>query len=141
MGARPQTLCYLTPGRLIDAHPGFVATWNWLVDFVANLRGDADTVEHGALSLDTTDTAHPVLTMTGDLSGAGAVADSQYVVSDVSFTDGDDPLYPYSIKIEYGKLVLNSDKEIEIEAVPYKTRYIETVPHVKIMDDPAGGTQ
>ena len=50
MSARPATLCKLTKGQLIDTQRGFVDTFNWMVDFINNLKCSNDT----GLKLDTT---------------------------------------------------------------------------------------
>ena len=42
--------------------PGFVKTFNWLVDFCRNLKGDADVdALNGRVTVDTADAAHPVI--------------------------------------------------------------------------------
>ena len=43
--ARPGTLCKLEKGKMIDAQVGFVDTFNWMVDFINNLRGDGDKID------------------------------------------------------------------------------------------------
>ena len=55
MSNRPANLCKLSTGKLIDTHKGFVATFNWLVDWVANFKCDKDT----GLKLDTKISDHP----------------------------------------------------------------------------------
>lgn len=55
MFGKPGAPCHLTVGKLIETHKGLAATWNWLVEFVANLKGE-DGVE-----IDTTIPDHPIL--------------------------------------------------------------------------------
>ena len=43
--ARPAILCHLQKGKMIDAQVGFVDTFNWMVDYINNLRGDEDNIE------------------------------------------------------------------------------------------------
>lgn len=45
MSLRPGTLCKLEKGRLIDSQKGFVDTFNWMVDFIENLKGDGERIE------------------------------------------------------------------------------------------------
>lgn len=40
MSMRPLVLCKLEKGKLIDAQENFVDTFNWMVDYINNLRGD-----------------------------------------------------------------------------------------------------
>ena len=40
MGSRPMVLCKLEKGKLIDSQDNFVDTFNWMVDYINNLRGD-----------------------------------------------------------------------------------------------------
>ena len=50
MSARPAILCKLKKGQLIDVQEGFVDTFNWMVDFINNLKCSKDT----GLKLDVT---------------------------------------------------------------------------------------
>lgn len=56
---KPEKLTYLEVGKAVGAHRGFAATFNWLVKFCANLRGGL------GLSVDATDSDHPVIRMDG----------------------------------------------------------------------------
>lgn len=38
--ARPAKLCKLEKGKFIFAQEGFVDTFNWMVDFIDNLKGE-----------------------------------------------------------------------------------------------------
>lgn len=40
--AKPTILTRLVKGKLIDAFPGFVETFNYIVDFIENLKGEGD---------------------------------------------------------------------------------------------------
>ena len=42
---RPALLCHLKKGEMIDTQVGFVDTFNWMVDYINNLRGDGDNIE------------------------------------------------------------------------------------------------
>ena len=59
---RPGMLCRLQAGKILDAHQGFVDTFNWIVDFIDNLKGDAELGSTGGSAVvDRTDTARPVI--------------------------------------------------------------------------------
>lgn len=76
MGARPAPLCKLRKGRIVDAHKNFVATFNWLVDFCANLCGDADLAaeaDAAGIKVDTSASDHPVVKFVGSDGGAAEV--------------------------------------------------------------------
>lgn len=52
--------------------PRAVETWNWLADFCANLKGDADTNGvSGSIKVDRTDPSHPVIRFVGTTSSGG----------------------------------------------------------------------
>ncbi len=52
----------LVPGKAIGAQPHFVETFNALVDFVLNLKGDKDVNDStGTIEVDRSDVAHPVI--------------------------------------------------------------------------------
>jgi len=55
MSLRPGTLCKLKKGTIIDAQDGFVDTFNWMVDFINNLKGD------GIITIDTKTSDKPVI--------------------------------------------------------------------------------
>lgn len=53
----------------------FVETFNWLVDFSANLKGDADVNEAtGSIKVDRTSPFHPIIRFTGTQSSGGEQA-------------------------------------------------------------------
>ena len=60
--ARPAILCKLRKGKLIDAQPNFVETFNWMVDFINNLRGEGEiNAEASTIVVDRTDASAPVI--------------------------------------------------------------------------------
>ena len=71
MGIKPGELCHLEKEKLIDVQENFVDTFNWLVDFCDNLKGDADedggakaeTKKH--ITVDTTLSDQPVIRFSG----------------------------------------------------------------------------
>lgn len=69
---RPPFLCKLAKGTLIDANPGFVDTFNWLVDFCNNICGDADLNSQLGIQVDKTVDDHPVVRLLQEnISGGG----------------------------------------------------------------------
>ena len=85
MSLRPGTLCKLEKGKLIDSQQGFVDTFNWMVDFINNLRGDGDGDAGKSIRLDRSVSDHPVITFDGGLSATGG----EYVAGDdtrITFT-------------------------------------------------------
>lgn len=62
--ARPGVLCKLQKGKLIDVQEGFVETFNWMVDYINNLKGDDKNIQ-----LDNPATTNPVIKFIGDDSG------------------------------------------------------------------------
>lgn len=62
--AKPQILQKLRHGKLLcgAVFSKFVETWNYLIDRVENLKGDADTnPQYGHIKIDNTDPEHPVV--------------------------------------------------------------------------------
>ena len=43
--SRPGILCHLTKDESIYAQKGFVDTFNWMVDYINNLKGDDENIE------------------------------------------------------------------------------------------------
>lgn len=71
--ARPAILCKLQKGTLIDAQPHFVDTFNWMVDFINNLKGEGEIKPNeSTLVVDRTDSAAPVIR--GGGKGGGELA-------------------------------------------------------------------
>ena len=55
MGAKPDKVCVLEKDKLIDGQQGFVDTFNWLVSFCSNLKGEK------GITVDTKVSDHPVV--------------------------------------------------------------------------------
>ena len=99
MGARPMVLCKLEKGKLIDTQENFVDTFNWMVDYINNLRGDNTKIE-----ITNPTTNNPVIRSMvvgdeegGDFNGIlikgidkdGAESEAT-ALSSITFTTGDD---------------------------------------------------
>jgi hypothetical protein len=84
---RPPFLCRLKKGLILDAddNRGFVDTFNWLVDFIDNLRGDGDIAPGRAIRLDRTIDDRPVIRSDG---GGGVGGSAWPCVFEPRFTDG-----------------------------------------------------
>ena len=84
---RPAILCKLKKGVLIDANPGFVDTFNWMVDFINNICGDGDLDKGKPITVDKTIDDHPVIR--GTFAGGGASGcNFSYNPTDHSIADG-----------------------------------------------------
>ena len=62
--ARPPTIAKLKHGKILSGSVFrfFVETWNWLVGYVDNMKGDADVnPQNGHIVVDRTDPDHPVI--------------------------------------------------------------------------------
>lgn len=44
MAVKPESVCVLEKGKLIDVQEGFVDTFNWLVSFCSNIDGEKGEV-------------------------------------------------------------------------------------------------
>ena len=77
MAAKPAQLCKLKKGQLIDVQDGFVDTFNWMVDFISNLKCSKDT----GLKLDTTISDKPEIKP----ANANKTKDGQEVVVHVEY--------------------------------------------------------
>ena len=67
--ARPPRIEKLRHGRLLcgSVFRFFVETWNWLVGYVDNMKGDADVnPKAGYITIDRTDPDHPVVRFRAD---------------------------------------------------------------------------
>jgi len=134
---RPAILCHLKKGTLIDTNPGFVDTFNWLVDFCNNLQGDKDLNRNKRISINRSKDDHPVIEFDGEASGglAGVAAD-QIVVTSVEWTGaegGEDGQHPYSWMIKRGRLAVGESGTYNaglliIQPDDTLTTYIETTP-------------
>lgn len=74
--AKPEQLTRLIKDKALGAFPGFVATWNYICDFIENLRGEGDEVEaeDGAkkgVYLDRSTPEYPVIRFGGETGGGG----------------------------------------------------------------------
>ena len=91
MAAKPAQLCRLKKGKLIDVQEGFVDTFNWMVDFISNLKCDKDT----GLKLDTTISDKPVI----KLADAGRKKEGQKVVVNVEYDETTHTFKQYKRKL------------------------------------------
>lgn len=92
-------LQYLKHGKALcgKVFGTFVETFNRLIDFHANLKGDGDVSDDGLVTVDRADPAHPVIridrsrltTSGGGGSGGGDEDESPAVVTSVNGADGD----------------------------------------------------
>lgn len=76
--AQPQTIQKLKRGKALcgKTFGGFVDTFNWLVDFCLNLKGDRDADKvNGTVTVDRADTSAPVIRCTGGKSDGGGGGD------------------------------------------------------------------
>lgn len=71
MSLRPGTLCKLEKGKLIDAQENFVDTFNWMVDFIENLKGDGDADAGKSVRVDRSVSDRPVIRLDCELSSNG----------------------------------------------------------------------
>lgn len=114
-------LQFLKSGKALcgKVFPNFVATWNWLVCFCSNLKGDADVDDaQGRIKIDRSDPEHPILRLVGSDSSGGS--SDEDVVDSLNAAKGD--LYVIGGKgIEVStdgqtiKVSWNEDKEDEDE--------------------------
>lgn len=86
---RPAILCKLKKGKALAAHQGFVDTFNWLVDFCSNLKGDGDVDRNKAITVDKTIDDRPVIKAKGGSGGANGDGESVDILpSTISDPDG-----------------------------------------------------
>lgn len=72
--ARPPRIEKLRHGRILcgSVFRFFVETWNWLVGYVDNMKGDADVnPQAGHITIDRTDPDHPVVRFRADKAAGG----------------------------------------------------------------------
>lgn len=98
MSLRPGTLCKLEKGKLIDSQEGFVDTFNWMVDFIENLKGDGDADAGKSVRVDRSVTDHPVIRLDGSPGGGDG--------GGVEFVQGDDTCILFTPK-EDGKVAVD----------------------------------
>lgn len=88
MANKPATLCQLEKGKLVDTQNGFVDTFNWAVQSIANLKGG----ENCEVSWPTDDTPTIDCTATegsGDSGGSGNTVEAVYDVIEDTQDDKD----------------------------------------------------
>lgn len=114
MGARPNRLCNLETGKLIDSHKGFVDTFNWLKDYINNLRGDDNMIE-----VDTSASDHPIIKFIGK-DQQGSQPEENTI--DIYGTDGNKAICKGVMKFIAGndsnvKIIAtnNDDGEVELK--------------------------
>ena len=96
--ARPPTIQKLRHNRLLCGRVFrfFVETWNWLVGYVDNMKGDADVnPQNGHIVVDRTDPDHPVIRFRADRLPKGGGGEAVDVPADGPFspvydTEGED---------------------------------------------------
>ena len=82
-------LQFLKGGKALcgKAFPNFVATWNWLVNFCANAKGDADVNDaQGHIKVDRADPAHPIIRCTGCSTSSGGSSTAGQIPSAFGYT-------------------------------------------------------
>lgn len=126
MSVKPAIATKLKKGKLLDVQQGFVDTFNWLVDFCSNLKGEGELGTKKGVVVDRKISDRPVIRGGG---GGLAVADRQLVVVGVDWT-GKTISPNYCLRIHYGRLYVNSAGKlaIEIDENKYEPTYIQTTP-------------
>lgn len=94
--ARPPRVERLRHGRLLSGSVFrfFVETWNWIVGYVDNMRGDADVnPQNGHITIDRSDPDNPVIRFRADKLQPGGAGGSVSVAADGPFSPvyEDDP--------------------------------------------------
>jgi hypothetical protein len=75
--AKPEQLTRLIKDKALGAFPGFVATWNYICDFIDNLRGEGDDTEadengkRKGVWLDRSTPEYPIIRFGGEAGGGG----------------------------------------------------------------------
>lgn len=103
----------LVAGRAIGAQENFLKTYNAIVDFIQNLKGDVETaspeqVSNGTsttfgIKVDRTDPTHPVLRLEGRISTA-------FNFSDATSEDADVPLVSQKLADDLQAAVATADR-------------------------------
>ena len=91
--ARPPRLEMLRHGKLLcgSVFRFFVETWNWIVGYVDNMKGDADVnPQDGHITIDRADPDHPVIRFRADkiVAGSGGSAALDEVSLNTRTSDG-----------------------------------------------------
>ena len=79
--AKPQNLQKLRHGKLLTQNnfPSFVDTFNYAVNRIENLKGDADVRPNGGwVTVDNTDPEHPVIRLRNTPTAAGGNGNGDY---------------------------------------------------------------
>ena len=91
---RPGTLCTLERGKHIAAHEGFVATFNWLVSCIENLKGEQTNYDEPHLEVLTLNNGTPVLALKncgeGGVSSVAGTEGSASKVKTLTFKSASD---------------------------------------------------
>lgn len=87
MANRPAVLCKLKKGVILDAQQGFVDTFNWMVDFINNLKGEGE-VDDGKsdLVVDRSVSDNPVIR--GGSKDSGGGSGIKVIGTDATYADG-----------------------------------------------------
>lgn len=83
---KPGTLCYLKKDMMIDAQENFVDTFNWMVDYINNLKGEK------GIKVDTTISDHPKIKLDDDIND---------ITVDIKDTDKNTVTFEAGDKIEF----------------------------------------
>lgn len=109
MVAKPARPCHLKKGKLIDTADGFVETFNWVAEFVHNLKAE------DGVKLDLQSPSNPVL------RGEGGGGDVKIVGTDGSETDPEKSADGLVVKSAEDSNVVVTCKENEITIGVYYT--------------------
>lgn len=99
MSLQPNNLCKLRKGKALAAFPSFVDTFNWMVDFCANMIGDAQDPAKSqssagpSITVDRSVSDHPVIRSSGEAAGVdviGTDGSSARAVKSIKFQSGED---------------------------------------------------
>lgn len=82
--ARPGILCHLKKGQMIDTQVGFVDTFNWMVDYINNLRGDGNNID-----IENPVGTNPVVRFVGEIPEGGGGGKITVKIGDDEYTDID----------------------------------------------------
>ena len=105
-------LIKLVKGKAIGAQDRFVDTWNAVVDFVRNLKGDADISDpskQGLLTVDRSDPSRPVIRISDEAAAA--------LSSNLSVQGNDGAAAVSGTKLVFDT---GSDSNVKISATEYQ---------------------
>lgn len=115
--ARPPRLELLRHGRLLcgSVFRFFVETWNWLVGYVDNMKGDADVnPQSGYITIDRTDPDHPVIRFCADKL-AGVTKSGQKILTGWEWDPDHECIVVSSATIDVTNGLITSWKDNEDE--------------------------